>query len=401
MDNFILRLLPLVVFGFLFYRALKKKNKLASTIIGLYFLTSICSLLMSEKLLRYHDFETDSFGSFLIYTAIHGSFLSLTFLVKPFKRLRELPDGGVYNYMVMFFLFGAIYSTLYLTPYAINSLAGSALELRTEMQTEELKVLPSTIFTTIAVGFPYFYYVYIFIFFNALLKGETKVAFLSLLGPLAYIMNVFTVAGRDGVLFITFGFLLIYFQFENLIKRDLKKIFKRYFLVGVFLFSIPIISISNERFSKTGKFDMTTFNKGIIFYLGTQPFVFSDYLKDPDPVFNYGVNIFPLFTNKERVEARKEYSGIFASSLSSFYMISGYASVFGMGLIFYATFKQILGRTYTFSGISLIFCYGLFFHFMISGVFYFRMGNKGGNLFLILSLLIAIFLRKRKLGRLG
>ena len=44
----------------------------------------------------------------------------------------------------------------------------------------------------------------------------------------------------------------------------------------------------------------------------------------------------------------------------------------------------------------MVFFLSLFFHFIITGIFYFRLGTKGGNLYLVLSLLIFFILRNTR-----
>ena len=396
MDNYLLRFIPFIVFGFFLHKAIRRKNKVAISIISLYFISSFSSLLIFSENLKFHDFSTDSLFSFIVYTIIHSIFLSLTFLVKPFRSIKDLPNGRLYNLIQLIFISGIVFSFIYLTPYAIKSLLLSALELRSDMQIQGLKVLPVSIFTTIAVGFPSFYYVYCLLLFNAIVKKQKLIAFLSLLGPITFIINVLTVSGRDGVLFVFFSFIITYFLFENLISVRQKKRLKNFFILGFILALIPIFYITIDRFSKSGKFDFNTLNRGLINYLGMQPFVFSDYLNDPKTYYNYGANSFPLVISSEVVKTKTFYSGQFGSFLTSFYRISGYSSLFLVSLIFYLLFFLLLKNNRRYSILSMIFILGLFFHFMISGIFYFRLGNRGGNLFMVLSFLMFFLLRNTR-----
>ena len=396
MDNYLLRFIPFLVFGFILYKAIKRKNKVAITITSLYFLCSFSSLFINSVNLRFHDFNSDSVFSFLIYTIIHAFFLKLTFYLDPYININQLPTGKIYNWMQSILIIGSVYSLIYLLPYAVNTFSLSALDVRTDMQLEGLQVLPSTIFTTIAVGFPSFYFVYCFMFFISIVKKQKIFIILNLIGPIAFIISVLTVSGRDGVVLIFFAFILTYFLFENLINLNIKKRLKKVFILGFSIAFIPIFFITIDRFSKSEEFDFNTLNKGFISYIGVQPFVFSDNIHDENPIFNYGANSFPLLTTSEVVKNKKFYSGLFGTYLTAFYKISGYSSLILVSLIFYLLFFLILKVNHRYSVLSMIFFLGLFFHFMITGIFYFRLGNRGGNLFIVLTFFIFFLLRNTR-----
>jgi len=396
MDNYLLRFIPFLVFGFILYKAIKRKNKVAITITSLYFLCSFSSLFINSVNLRFHDFNSDSVFSFLIYTIIHAFFLKLTFYLDPYININQLPTGKIYNWMQSILIIGSVYSLIYLLPYAVNTFSLSALDVRTDMQLEGLQVLPSTIFTTIAVGFPSFYFVYCFMFFISIVKKQKIFIILNLIGPIAFIISVLTVSGRDGVVLIFFAFILTYFLFENLINLNIKKRLKKVFILGFSIAFIPFFFITIDRFSKSEEFDFNTLNKGFISYIGVQPFVFSDNIHDENPIFNYGANSFPLLTTSEVVKNKKFYSGLFGTYLTAFYKISGYSSLILVSLIFYLLFFLILKVNHRYSVLSMIFFLGLFFHFMITGIFYFRLGNRGGNLFIVLTFFIFFLLRNTR-----
>ena len=401
MDNYLLRFIPLLVFYFLFREAKKKKKNISLVIISIYLISSISTLFITPDDLKYHDFSTDNLLYFLIYTLIHAFFLKLTFYLDPYININQLPTGRIYNWMQSIFIIGSVYSIIYILPYTINTLSLSALDIRTAMQIEGLQVLPSSIFITIAVGFPTFYYIYCFMFFTAIVKKQKLIAYLSLLGLISFIINVLTVSGRDGVFLSAVALLITFFMFEKLISPMQKRRLKKQFFTLLPLALIPIIIITIDRFSYTNSFDLIVLKKGIVNYLGVQPFIFSDNLKEINPVFNYGANSFPLFSSGKEVVSKTFYSGMFGTFLTSFYKVSGYSSLFLISLIFYTLFKLVLKNKNKFSKISMIFSYGLFFHFIISGIYYFRMGNKGGNLFILLSIIVFILFRnnskKRKL----
>ncbi|GGK60691.1 MULTISPECIES: hypothetical protein [Flavobacteriaceae] len=182
------------------------------------------------------------------------------------------------------------------------------------------------------------------------------------------------------------------FYFEPLLSLQLKKKIKKYFIFILMLGIIPIIKITIDRFSQTGGLTFLAFKKGIINYLGMQPFIFSDWLKD-NTMFHGGANNFSLFVNGKGVEYYEPYTWNFGSYLTSFYAINGYLSLICLSLLFYVMFRYFIKKTYKYSVISLFFFYGFFLHFMISGIFYFRLGTPGGNLFMVISLILILFFK--------
>lgn len=397
MDNYLIRIIPLFVFFIIFYKSFKKNNKIAMCIISVYLVSSFSSLFIIQEDLRLHDFKTDSVFYIMIYTIIHGFFLSLTLYLKPFTSIDQLPKGRVYNWLIVVFSIAAIFSIIYLTPYAIISLSTSAYDVRTAGE----EVLPSSYLTTIAVGFPSFYYVYVFMFYVALIKKKKLNAIIASLGVLSFVVNVLTISGRDGIFLAFYSLVLGFFCFDTLLTYKLKKRVKKYFLISIILGIIPIIKITIDRFSQDGTFTFMAFKKGIVNYLGMQPFIFSDWLKD-NLIFNGGANAFSFFVNKKPVEYYEYYTWNFGTYLTSFYGVGGYLSLFGLSALFYFIFRYVIKKAYGFSTISIFFFYGFFMHYMISGVFYFRLGTPGGNLFMVISLVAILLLDKiegKKIGK--
>ncbi|NEW78104.1 MAG: oligosaccharide repeat unit polymerase [Gelidibacter sp.] len=391
MDNYLIRVIPLIAFLLIFYVSYKRKNKIAISIISVYLVSSLSSLFITQDDLPFHNFSTDSIFYVLLYTLIHSFFLSLTLFLKPFLDIHQLPKGKIYSWMVIVFSIGALFSIIYLTPYAMISLGKSAYEVRTSLSGEY--GLPVSYLTTIAVGLPSFYYVYSFMLYVALIKGNKLNAIFAGIGILSFVINVLTVSGRDGIFLASYSLVIGYFCFEPLLRIKLKKQIKKYFFIILTLGLIPIVKITIDRFSESDGLTFTAFKKGIINYLGMQPFIFSDWLKE-NKLFHGGANNFSLFTNMKLLDYTEPYTWSFGTYLASFYSISGYLSLVYVSLLFYFIFKHFVKNLYNYSTISIFFFYSFFLHFMISGVFYFRLGTPGGNLFMVISLIMILLLKK-------
>lgn len=395
---FLIRFIPLLVFLYPTVLAYRQKNNIALVVCGLYLLSAICTLFMDNDILPFHDFENESFLIFLLYSFLLVPFLFLSLKIKPITNKAILPQGFVFNHLLVVFSLGAIFSLVYLTPYAILSLGANAGEVRNLIADES--VLPPTFLTTIAVGFPTFYFLYSFLLFVCIIQKRSKfLTFCMFLGVISFVINVLTVSGRDGVLFSAFAFILAFFMFKPLLTEKQNKRIKLGFTL-LMVFGLAIIAnITAERFSESGGFDFRSFKVGILGYLGTQPYIFAEWI-DNNTIFNHGNSVFPLFTDllglNDGVEYgySEQYTWMFGTFLAAFYSINGFFSLFAVTFMFWLYFKvkfKMISRGYLLSSFFLL---GLYFHFTLSGIFFFRLSNKGGNLYILISI-IAIYLFKK------
>ena len=391
-----MQFIPLLVFLYPFSKSLKERNHIALVVTGLYLISSISSLFMDESLLPWHNFNTDSPFVFLLYSFLLLPFLLLTMKIKPIYDFEVLPSGSIFNVLIIVMFMGALFSLIYIFPYALVSISMDAVEVRTSGT-----LLPSSYLTTIAVGFPTFYYLYVFLFYTCLVQKRSKiVTFGMLLGLLAFVVNVLTVSGRDGVFLAGIAFLIGFLLFKPLLTEKQIGIIKKIFIVSVILALLLILRITTERFGSGDQFNLQVFKKGILSYLGMQPYIFSDWIKYND-VFYYGNRGFALFVDilglQSEISSNDEhYTWNFGTFLANFYAVSGFASLIVLSLFFWSYFKLQLNKINKLNIIATFFLLGFYFHFIISGMFYFRMGTSGGNLFMILSI-VGVFLFRKKL----
>lgn len=389
MSSYFLRFIPLLAFFFFLISSIRKKNKIAFLIILIYFVSSFSSLFITADDIPDHDFESDNLFHFSIYTIIHCFFLRLTFFLKPFNNISELPRARIYYFINIVLGLGALFSIIYLMPYALESIVKSALDVRTDLVIGEEYVLPKSPLTTIAVGIPSFYFVFAFMFYVSIVKRKFILTILSLIGVLSFVVNVFTVSGRDGVFFAGFSLVIGFFFFEKVFTEKKRKRIQKIIYSILFLGILPVLKITIDRFSNDGNFSFLAFKKGIVNYFGMQPYIFSAWLKE-NTIFHGGVNNFPLFIKGNKVIFDAYYKGNFGTYLASFYSVNGYFSLIFLSLFFFVIFKFFLKRSLNYTPISKFFYFGLFLHFMVSGVFYFRLGNNGGNLFMLISFVMTL-----------
>lgn len=396
----LIRLIPFIIFLFPTILAYRQKNYIALVICGLYLISAFSTLFMGSDIIPFHDFDNESFFIFLLYSVLIVPFLYLSLKIKPITNKDILPNGFIFNNLLIVFAIGAIYSLAYLTPYALISLATDASEIRQLISRES--ILPPTFLTTIAVGFPTFYFLYSFLMFVCIIQKRSKVLiFCMFLGVIAFVVNVLTVSGRDGVLFAAFAFLLSFFIFKPLLSdKQIKRIKIGFILLMSFGLTI-IGKITAERFSEGDGLDFNSFRTGILGYIGTQPYIFAEWITE-NKIFNYGNNVFAVFKDLVGLdtsvvyEYSEQYTWMFGTFLASFYSISGFSSLIIITFLFWLFFKVKFKIFKTTSLLSSFFLMGLYFDFTLSGIFYFRLANRGGNLYIIISLLAIYLLRNSK-----
>lgn len=387
---YLYRFIPIILFFHPYYLARRNRNRVATFICGLYLVSSIGSLFVSEKYLFWHDFKSDSLFGFFTYAIFNLPLLYASRAITPFDDLSEFRLNSITRFFIFFLGLGALYSFLYQFPFVLRAMSYRAIEVRAMDEA----ILPQSIFTTLAVGFPMFLFVYIFLFYLSIIKRWSIVAkLLMLLGAIDFILNVLTFSGRDGFVFFFLAFIFGYLLFQPHFTKRTKKLIV---LIGLGILVLGIITITIitlDRFAQVGNNDVEfAFQVGVLNYFSMQPFAYNDLLKFHDS-FSYGKGNFPLFYSwffemeNTRRDISMPYMYNFKGYVGSFYQNGGFGYSLIIIFLLYLFFKKL--RTihkyhflYRFSLLSF------YLFFMSSGLFYFRLGNKGGNLFILMSVIM-------------
>lgn len=403
--TFLYRFIPFIFFLHPFGLARKSRNYIAVMVCGLYLFSSIGSLFVSDKYLLWHDFNNDTFLGFFSYTFFNLPLLYASLAIRPFGDLREFRLDNFTRFFLFFFGLGALYSFVYQFPFVIEALSMSAIEVRGFDEA----LLPQSIFTTVAVGFPMFLFVYVFFFYLSIVKRwSIMVRFTMFLGSINFILNVLTFSGRDGFVFFFIAFIFGYLLFEPHLTTRAKRSIRLIGLVMLIVSASGIAFITLERFSDGGKDGIEfAFQVGVLNYFSMQPFAYNDLYNDLirfDDNFSYGRGNFPLFyswffeTEESERDLSMAYLYNFKGYVGSFYQNGGFGYLTGIISLLYLLFRKMRSM-YKYHYLYSFFFLSLYLFFMSSGLFYFRMGNRGGNLFILFSLVImALFhsIRLRK-----
>lgn len=291
-------------------------------------------------------------------------------------------------------LIGSIASLIYFLPFSIVALSGDIGENR-------LLINSGTSFASnnylnfIFALFAILYPINIICFFYGTISQDTfysKYKWLFLISSLSYIFRVLAFTGRDGFIFWTIIFILIFIIFKPFISKKNLKFIKFgsviFIIIGVFILS----KITSARFDES-----TEGNTLITIYDYTAQSIFNfSNLIDTEIDFQYGKENFSLFFkllgyNYDSISLATNLENndlliyIFYGTLGSLYFDFGLlVPLFYITILPIISYKISTNQYNTFSKLALLV---LFSHFIYHGTFYYYIKSLEGNLlFLILVL---------------
>jgi oligosaccharide repeat unit polymerase len=377
----------LLIFGFKFYR-----NDFVPIII-LYLISYISFYIVPQFDQINYDL---SLSTWLLYSG------SIVLTLIPLKKINlrlfnRLDTGLIKKFLLLSFPF-ILFAVIYLLPYAIAGISVNAYDLRTNLKNESL--LPSGILTTIAVGICFFNIYYLFIFFIGILyRFPWYYQVISFLGSISYIVNSFAFAARDGIV-VTFILSTIFIKlFTPYFSKKSRRVTYVIFFISIITGLTYIYSVTTDRFGSTNE-DIFA---GTFSYISQQPAVFNTNIVERD--FYYGLDLrFPLISSIFTGEVKEfdrstPYEWMFGTWLADMYSISGFWSLFVFLFVLSIVFPVILKSLQQSSIIAYLLFSLLIVQLLVQGVFYFRLGNQGGNLFLIIMVFVIFYFYKIRYGQ--
>jgi len=375
-------------------------------LLAIYMLSAVSSLFVDQDLLPYFNMAQHSFFSYLIYTASLLVMLAPIVLFKGFKFTSFTLDVG---YGVYFFYLGCsiliLFSFVYQVPYALKAISFGALEVREGLNVDGQGVLPQNIFTTIAVVTSSFYVVFIFMFFFSLYKGMSLYFKLTMfLGSSLYVVSSLAFTARDGALFWIFTMFFVFYLFEPVLDEKLVRRFKAILFVGSLGMLFVLASFTAQRFFSDGDTDRLL--SGTVGYIGQQPYVFAETILKQEQF--YGLDLrFPLISSffggdGAKVQRYEVYEWTFGTLAKDFYAVNGYFSLVILVALIALPFTLYF-RKRRVNPVLYLLVMGFYFQLMSTGVFYFRLGTRGGNLYIILffalMFVLMLFLSRNSIRR--
>lgn len=386
--------IPVIVIGAFFAATLLRFSKdflhPAVLLSGVYALNSALAVFFDRKWLYGFAINDDPLVIFS-YAALVVALLVPSLFIRRYA-VDKIDNQYTFQVIIRWSWPLIIYAAIYLAPFAIASYQSGALSVRSQLS-EEASVLPSTFLTTLAVGTAFFYPLFIFLwFYTRISKMHKFYQAMMLIGAFLGVESSIVFAARDRLIWVPAFFVFgLWYWWAWLSARARRALFRVAIMVaacaGSVLFLFTVDRFGNTEFGTLGS---------ILLYYGNQPYVFAERVLQQTDF--YGISLrFPIvaeFLGIHRdIRRVTPYEWQFGTLLSDFYAISGWTSLifisvalcFGFSVIFRGMGRRGSG----FRLIALI----LYFQIVLQGVFYFSLGNQGGNLYLLMMGVLAILSR--------
>lgn len=371
----------------------KKVRNPLSILVLAYLFSAIAALIYDPSRLPGAHIERQSSSSYFIYS------LLLAIGLVPVLNNKRLPireplfqktssiNAGIIGAALM-----AWYAALYLLPFAIKGFALGAGSVKGSGFGSGLALLPANIFTTFAVVVASCYALYIAMFFICVInRFNLLITYSMLLGSVTMLINQVAQGNRAAAVMFLAMFIFCYYVFKDWLDRRSRR---RVRIMGVALgmiSAVVLIAFTLQRFGGGGRAGVGL-SGGTLAYIGMQPYTFAEVLSDDHGV-RYGIRqLLPLFyggndpfTAGERIYP---FEWQFGTYLMNLYLMYGQVSLF-IGAIVVPTFFMIwMRKRDKKQDYAYLLAYLLYFQFMIEGVFYLMLGSRGGNLYILIVIML-------------
>lgn len=393
------------IFQFFFFLLLWNSNRKAkgqwltssNVLIGIYTFCSFCGII-TLSIVDYNQPYEDRYWLPLL----EFDLFLLLFLL-PFRMFKEesitkmvIPNKRVLDFFSTIVIILSFYSILFFFDSVRGIFAVADLsDARNAMVAGEESYFETGIYATVAsVSAANYVFAIVLYFIYQIIGGSKLRIILLLVSSISEPIHVLAFVGRDGIVFWFFSFFFCYAFFRPYMPSvNSKKIFRTFIIVGVIML-VPFLLISESRFGNND----SGIGGSFISYLG-QGFV-------QGPLF-FGMenkplapgSSFPLF---RQVLGMPEYHsngpviiGDWVSYRFSTFVVGLYRNLDVGGLLLLVVFIYILifisfGKAKSKITFGQFIIYLLYFMMVGQGVFYFRHYTRGGNLFLISTIALAI-----------
>ncbi len=370
----------------------------SSLLLGLYMLSSALAVPT-----LYFGYYTEPYSGHYWIPMIQFSVLVLLFIL-PFSIFDEsrihkiiLPSKNFLNIVSTVLIILSFYAILFHISTARDVLSsGDIRAIRIMISSGEGYSEGGILNTIASVSSSLYVFAIAFFFIYLILEGFNKRTILLFISSFSESIHVLTFAGRDGIVFWLFSFIFLWALFNKYLPHYLEKRLKKMLLYAGIVMVIPFLMITVSRFGEGSEEDGTVYS--IISYMG-QGFVNGPlyFGLDNPPVSHSGFTLINeiLHQSPTGQGSLLEYgdwkSWTFGTLVVSLYIILGGIGMlcFGLGALF--LFLIVLGKKKYSVRINHIIIYILYFQVVSQGVFYFCQQTRGGNLFILLCLLGALF----------
>lgn len=392
-----------VLFLFWYGNAKKKKSFLCSSsiLLGIYVVSAIFAL----PTLSIGEYKEPYLSSYW-WPAIVFLFYLLLLLI-PARGFKDnavtqlvLPSRQALNVMATVIIVLSFYSLIYYSSTVSTIFTMDLGDARTDLYLGEEYVEAGLMNTIASVSASLYVFALLLFFIFLTIPSSKFVRTLLLISSLSEPLHILAYVGRDGVVFWLFSFVFLYTIFRNYMEPASKSFLKKIFIVAGVILIIPFMLITISRFGDSGN-NQGAFDS-IINYWGQGYIQGTLYMGiENKPPISHGSS-FPLFYELTGIskpvsmgmtqigEWRSWFFGTIVTSLMRNFGHVGFWIIVMVTLALFFGIMKIKSGRLQFH--QLIF-YILYFQIMSQGVFYFKQYTRGGNLFILLTLLLVIFFR--------
>lgn len=379
------------------------RNKISSgkVYFAFLFMMAVPSFFELEFLEKYIEYPIDYTNIFTLGILLLLGFIPWHYFDKYFCNNYVISINNEYisilKHIFVFIIIGSLISILYLLPYAIQSMAIGAAEVREYIQEES--PLPDNFFTTICVGFAALHIYCILFFFISFLTDELKqYRFWLFISSFSYVISCITITARDGFIILPTFYVVFYLIFRKSIPtRNKIKIKRALFLIfGGALIFISIFSL-NRFYNKYH--DHTTLLDGTVGYIAQQPYVFDSTVKLQDDFQGYEVR-FPLVNRAMGIGEYKVdrldswFETCFGTMYADFYNIGGWTPVILVLLVFIIYYRWSLSYcNRNNKPFAMLLIFTVYVYIVLTGIFYCKAGSSiSMNIFYITISITPLFI---------
>ena len=368
----------------------------SSVLLGLYM---ICSLMGVFELQRGDYYQP--YDSYYWWPMLEFDLFLLLFLL-PFRQFNEtritelhLPSRAFLDVFSTIIILLSFFSIAFFAGSVRNIFSlGNLGDARNSMVEGELYFESGTAATLASVAAANYVFAIVLFFIYMIIGGSRLRCVLLLLASFSEPIHVLAFVGRDGIVFWIFTFVFCYAFFRPYLqKTDQKKILRSFFSLGG-LMIVPFFLISMSRFGESSRGTIGSF----VSYLGHAflqgPLFFG---MDEKPL-NIG-SAFPLFYEITGISRTSTggpmvigdwYSWKFSTFIVSLYKSLNLGGLITLGIVALVLFRITTGRAKEKINFGQFTIYLLYFQVISEGVFYFRHYTRGGNLFIVSTIIFSI-----------
>ena len=399
MLKFVFILVVLLVF---WYRNAKSKRSFlspSSILIGIY----VVSAIFAIPTLSIGEYKEPYMSSYWWPAIVFLFYLLLLFM--PARGFKEnavnqlvLPGRQALNVMASVIIVLSFYSLIYYSNTVLAIFSMNLGDARTDLYLGEEYVEAGLMNTIASVSASLYVFALLLFFIFLTIPSSIFFRTLLLISSLSEPLHILAYVGRDGIVFWLFSFIFLYAIFRHYMEPGTKRFLKKLFVGAAFVLVIPFILITLSRFGSEGANRQRAFNS-IINYWGQGYIQGTLFMGINNQPCTHG-SAFPLFFELTGIskpaatgmlqigEWRSWFFGTIVTSLVYNFSHVGFWIVAILSFFLFSRIMKIrLGKLY----FHQLIYYILYFQIMSQGVFYFKQYTRGGNLFILLTMLLVFF----------